>query len=141
MAMWRPQTQSDSSFFGIYYIYLGISALAISIAQVSQYLETMHKRQVYQQKKVALSQEGLQELACLGETAEIADVAPGLNTDQQIQHGIAIALRKFNDGHDPAKSRLSFLRILGRAPPAYSTALFFIGSLLIGTIAMILIEG
>lgn len=127
--------------FGIFYIYLGISALAINIAQVYQYLETMHKRQIYQQKKVALSQEGLQALACLGETAETADVAPGLNTDQRIRHGIAIALRKVNDRHDPVKSRLSFLRVLGRAPPAYSTALFLIGSLFIGTIAMILIEG
>ncbi|KAL7518646.1 hypothetical protein ACHAWX_003455 [Stephanocyclus meneghinianus] len=125
--------------FGVAYVYLGISALAINVAQVYQYLETEHNRRVYQEKKIALMHEGLSALQDLSTNSDPESEAQIV--DERIRRGIALALSKVDAQPVSVKRRWRFLQVCGRIPPALSTPLFLIASLLIGAIAMILIEG
>ncbi|KAL3776207.1 hypothetical protein ACHAWO_008734 [Cyclotella atomus] len=125
--------------FAVAYVYLGISALAINVAQVYQYLETEHKRQVYQQKKSALTQEGLVALQSLSTCSN--PVTQDQIVDQRIRQGIAHALRTVSAQPVSVTRDRSFLRCFRRIPPAFLTPLFLTASVLIGTIAMVLIEG
>lgn len=120
--------------FAIVYVYLGISALAINVAQVYQYLETEHSTWLYRRNKVALAKEGLRELQALknDETRETNEL------DQRVQHGLEVALQNVTV---PTKTWQWRRWQSGRISPALRVPLFLVTLLLVGAIGMVLLEG
>lgn len=82
--------------FATLYVYLGISALAINVAQLYQYLETEHQRWLHRQQKAQLTRDGLQQLLILETNKDEDDLTSSdpNPVDSRIRQGLGWALQQ-----------------------------------------------